>query len=147
MTPSALAKKLVDALAPTGRLLEPCAGNGAFVRELQRYGQVDICEISGGGFGFSWWTDHVDWIVTNPPWSQFRFFLEHSMEIADHVALLATVNHWWTKRRVADVKQAKFGYRRLLLCEWPPEFPSSGFQLGMMYIQRGYVGPLSVEWV
>lgn len=115
------------------------------MKALRPYGHVYECEIRDDHLGFECWTDKVDWVVTNPPWSKFRLFLTHSMEVADHVALLSTVNHWWTRRRVAEVRKFGFGYRRLLLCEWPKEFPASGFQLGMMLIQRGYTGPLKIE--
>lgn len=141
---------MTDHLAPYGRILEPCAGDSSFVLELARYainGRVDVCEINDGGMGFSWWTEHVDWVVTNPPWSQFREFLSHAMEISDNVAMLVTVNHWWTRRRVLDVEAAGFGYKKLLLCDWPIGWPASGFQLGMMHISRGYVGPLLIERV
>lgn len=145
MTPQWLADMLVKRLNPSGRMLEPCSGQGSFVNAMRPYGQVSSCDISKDHPGFEWWTERVDWIVTNPPWSQFRLFLVHSMEVADHVALLSTVNHWWTKRRVAEVRKHGFGYRTLLLCPWPDEFPASGFQLGMMLIERGYNGGLSIE--
>ena len=143
MTPDWLACDLALALAPSGVILEPCAGDLSFVMALEEYA-TEIASCEAGDAGFEWWTRHVDWVITNPPWSQFRVFLKHSMEVADNVALLATVNHWWTKRRVADVAAAGFGYRHLFLCEWPAEWPSSGFQLGMMHIQRGYRGPLPI---
>ena len=145
MTPDELARLLVETICPSGIILEPCAGNGAFVRALRSHGHVHQLDIEDGGMGFSWWTEHVNWIVTNPPWSQFRMFLHHALEVADHVAFLATVNHWWTRRRVEDVRQADFGYRHLVLCDWPVGWPASGFQLGMMHLERGYRGPLVIE--
>jgi hypothetical protein len=147
MTPLPLAEALVSALKPRGRILEPCSGTGAFVSALSSFGVVSSCDVENGGFGF--WSERVDWIVTNPPWSQFREFLVHGMEIADHVAMLVTVNHWWTKRRVRDVRHAGFGYRELFLCDWPNKWHSTGFQLGMMHVEHGYVGDLkisTVEW-
>ena len=146
MTPASLAAALLHALEPRGHLLDPCAGTGVFVRALRGYGLVDACDTEQGGFSF--WSAHVDWIVTNPPWSQFRTILEHALEIADHVALLATVNHWWTHRRVELVRLRGFGYERLLLVDpWPKAFPASGFQLGMMLVSRGYSGALTIETI
>lgn len=145
MTPPALAEALVDALRPFGRILEPAAGNGSFLAPLRRYGSVEACDITDGQPGFTWVSGRVDWIVTNPPWSQFAEFLRHAMEMADHVAMLVTVNHWWTARRVCDVRDAGFGYRQLILCDWPVEWPRSGFQLGMMYIARAYDGPCEIR--
>lgn len=144
MTPRTLAVSLVSHLGIGGRVLEPCAGDGAFVDAIRSAGlAVESCEISAGSDFFQW-TEQVDWIVTNPPWSQFRAFLAHSLLVADNVAMLATVNHWWTKRRVSDVVSSGFGYRRLVLCDWPDEFPASGFQLGMMHVMRGWRGELDI---
>jgi hypothetical protein len=144
MTPPALARLIVETVQPSGVLLEPCAGAGAFVRAMQPYGTVLTCEAATGD-DFSWWSQSVDWVITNPPWSNFRRFLLRSLDIADHVVFLATINHWWTKRRVADVADRDFGYHQLLLLDWPAEFPASGFQLGAMHLARHYHGPLMIR--
>lgn len=145
-TPVSLALSLAKELRPSGVILEPCEGSGAFSQALEPFGTVITLEKDrGDDFGF--WSEHVDWVITNPPWSNFRVFLSHALEVSDNVAFLATVNHWWTKRRVSDVQRAGFGYRSLLLCDWPVEWPSSGFQLGMMHIAKGYQGPLHVNYV
>lgn len=144
MTPPSLAQELVDALQPSGSILEPCAGSMAFVKALEGYGHVSWCELDEGRDFFSW-TTPVDWIVTNPPWSVFRRVLEHSLTLASHVALMATVNHWWTRRRVSAIHGAGFGFQRLLLFERPETFRPTGFQLGMMLVSRGYRGPLKIE--
>jgi hypothetical protein len=75
---------------PSGTILEPCSGRGAFVRALRSYGQVHSCEIDRGSDFFQW-TEHVDWIVTNPPWSQYRPFLDHALRVADRVAFVSTL--------------------------------------------------------
>lgn len=147
MTPMPLACKLVDALDIAGSVLEPCCGGGSFVFALATTTydiQIQTCEITEGRDFFDW-TGHVDWIVTNPPWSQFRPFLKHALEVADNVAFLVTVNHWWTKARVKLVRDAGFGYKRLILVDTPPEFPATGFQLGMMHVQKGWNGPLEIR--
>jgi hypothetical protein len=145
MTPRSLAMQCAAVLNPTGTILEPCAGTGAFVRALKPYasGPVRECELSRGQ-DFLQWSRPVDWIITNPPWSEFRAFLGHAMTLAPDIAFLVTVNHWWTKARVRMVKDAGFGYARLWMVPYPIEFPNSGFQLGLMHIQFGYDGTLAV---
>lgn len=145
MTPRSLATTCVSRLEPSGVVLEPCAGTRNFVRALQPYanGVVLECELSRGR-DFLLWSRPVDWIVTNPPWSEFRAFLGHAMTLAPDIAFLVTVNHWWTKARVRMVNEAGYGYRRLWMVPYPSEFPNSGFQLGLMHIQFGYDGPLMV---
>jgi hypothetical protein len=144
MTPVPLARALVQALQPRGVILEPCAGSGHFVRALRPYGRVVWCEIDRGRDFFDW-TERVDWIVTNPPWSQFRAFLAHALRVADHVALMASINHVWTKSRRELVRQAGFGLARIIEFETPKAFPSSGFQIGMVVLVRGYAGACRVE--
>jgi len=144
MTPPWLAKAIVQRLQPRGVILEPCAGTGNLLAALKGYGDVEWCEIDQGRDFFRY-TTPVDWIITNPPWSQFGDFLEHSLRLANHVALMATVNHWWTRRRCALVQGSQFGYRRLLLIDPIREFPTTGFQLGMMVVSRNWSGLLQMQ--
>jgi hypothetical protein len=150
MTPDSLATALVAELQPSGRILEPwCREDGAFVRALEPYGDVSWCEIEEGR-DFFHWTERVDWIVTNPPWSKFAAFLEHALRLADHVVFLVTVNHWWTVRRVRLVLDAGLGYRDLLLVQWPSAWREEGFVLGVMHLERGYRGGLwerELDWI
>jgi hypothetical protein len=76
---------------------------------LRPYGPVDWCEITRGRDFFAW-TTRVDWIVTNPPWSQFRRVLRQALAVADHVALVCTLNHLWTKARRQDVRRGGSGW-------------------------------------
>ena len=132
-TPIPLAEMIVKHFKPSGRILEPCRGQGNFLRFMPG---AEWCEISEGRDFFAW-TEKVDWIVTNPPWSLIRPFLQHSMEVADNVVFLLTVNHIWTKARLRDINRAGFRVREILLVSSPPEFPQSGFQLGAVHLTRG----------
>lgn len=145
-TPDPLAVAIAAALQPSGRLLEPCEGKGAFTRALRPYGEVLTLEWDRGD-AFTLWQERVDWVITNPPWSRFSEFLLHAMEVADHVCLLATVNHFWTKYRVRTIASAGFGYQALLLIDWPKDWPPSGFQLGLMHLRRGWRGPTTIAWL
>lgn len=144
MTPLLLARAIVKALGPTGMILEPFAGDGSFVKALRPYGRVRWCEIDRGRDFFAW-KKPVDWIVSNPPWSQFRTALDHALTLADHVVFLVTVNHWWTQARVRIVRDAGFGYRHLLLIDTPDTFRATGFAIGAMHLERGYDGPLAIR--
>ncbi len=178
-TPPALTRRLVAHFHPTGHLLEPCCGEGNFLRALraharaatatpsqpiptgpkkpptpgikpalqnfrshsrafagQKISRVSWSEIKRGRDFFAW-TQPVDWIITNPPWSEIRRFLQHAMTVADHVVFLVTINHLWTKARVRDIREAGFGIREIVLVDMPKSFPQSGFQLGAVYLSRG----------
>ena len=144
MTPLPVARAIVAALRPSGTMLEPFAGDGSFVKALKPYGRVRWCEIDRGRDFFRW-TEPVSWIISNPPWSQFRAALDHALTLADHVVFLVTVNHWWTRARVRSVRDAGFGYRDLLLIDTPETFKATGFAIGAMHVERGYRGQLAIR--
>lgn len=141
-TPRDLARALIAHLAPTGRILEPCCGDGHILDCLPA--GAEWCELKRGR-DFLHWRCSVDWIVTNPPWSQIRAFLRHSFKVADRVAFLMTINHAWTKARLRDASDAGFSMREIILVETPRSFPPSGFQLGMVVYARGHRGSIALH--
>jgi hypothetical protein len=155
MTPPWLAQALVARLQPHGRILEPCAGDGAFVHALVPYAsEVLWCEVDPArryynGQDFLTWApaNRVDWIITNPPWSRIRQFLAHGLRVSDRVGFLMTVNHAWTRRRCALVREAGFGLQRIIEFDRVPGFSSSGFQLGLVLWTRGHEGPVHREFL
>ncbi len=140
-TPPALAERIVNHFKPTGKALDPCRGKGAFQNLIPN---CDWCEIDEG-IDFLGEQGHWDWIVTNPPWSQFRSFLVKSMQVADNVVFLVTLNHFFTKARLRDMRSHGFGFVEALLVDTPPSpWPQSGFQLAAVHIQKGFEGTMSI---
>lgn len=140
-TPPALAKKLVEHFAPRGKILEPCKGEGNILKALPL--ATYWCEISEGRDFFKW-DRKVKWVFTNPPWSQMRPFLLHSMKVSDHIMFLVTVNHFWTKARLRDIQENGFALREIVLLDTPKTFPSSGFQLGAVHLSRGPISLVKI---
>jgi hypothetical protein len=140
-TPPALARKIVQHFAPTGACLDPARGHGAFWRALKAapgVTAVQWCEITQGR-DFLDFHEHVDWIITNPPWSKMRRFLNQAMTIADHVVYLGTLNHFQTSARLQDIRESGFGIREALLLPHPPKpWPRSGFQLACVHREKGW---------
>ncbi|MEQ1911480.1 MAG: hypothetical protein ABMA15_21860 [Vicinamibacterales bacterium] len=101
MTPMSLATAIVARFRPKGAILEPCAGTGAFTSALRGPGRrVFTCEITRSAYrresprrDFLRWKREVNWVITNPPWSQFRPFLQHAMSLAPNVVFVAPVVH------------------------------------------------------
>ena len=137
MTPEYIAEALINHFKPSGKILEPCKGTGNFLKYLPK--DTLWCEITEGKDFFKF-NMRVDWIITNPAWSKIREFLKHSMEIANNVCFLFTINHLWTKARLRDIKQAGFGIVEIAIFEAPKELNSSGFACGMVWLQRDYKG-------
>jgi hypothetical protein len=140
-TPQDLADRIVKHFQPTGVILEPCAGKGAFVRAIKDFtGRLPLeCEITKGK-DFFHFSSKVDWIITNPPWSQARKFAQHAYTLANDVVFLITVNHFTALRaRFIDMERAGFAIREIALVDTPPlPWPQSGFQLGAIHLQHGY---------
>ena len=139
MTPKPLAKAILDYLPLEGELvLEPCRGEGSFYNQFPYF---DYCEITENKDFFNY-TTKVDWIVSNPPWSIYRKFAQHSYTLADNIAYLITINHDIALRaRLNDMESAGFGIKEIILLEAPKtNWPQMGFQLGVCWKQRGYKG-------
>jgi hypothetical protein len=143
MTPDDLASKIVNHFKEqiAGRMLEPCAGKGAFVRALQKAGHNPIELEIDNGLDFFNFVDNVDWIITNPPWSKVREFARHAYELTHDIVLLIPLVHFMLKARIADMRAAGFMIREIVLVDTPPlPWPQSGFQLGAIHFQKGWKG-------
>lgn len=144
-TPLPLAIQIVQHFRPTGRVLEPCRGAdspGPFEQALRTIGvECHWAEILAGRDFLTMHLLHYDWIITNPPWSQFRKFLVRSMQVADNIVFLSTINHWFLTGRRRDMREAGFGIVEILELQHPPKpWPSSGFSLAAVWIRRGWTG-------
>jgi hypothetical protein len=136
-TPDQLASDIIAHFKPSGRLLEPCAGGGAFMRVLPG---CDWCEIDEGR-DFLQVRGHWNWIITNPPYSQFRAFLNKSMSVADNVAFLCLHNALFQRARQRDIKSAGFGLVEICECPVPPHpWPQFGMSLGVAWLRLGWKG-------
>ena len=141
-TPRPLALEIVNHFNPTGLVLDPCKGDGAFSDYIEG---CLWCELSLGK-DFLDWDEKVDWIISNPPWSKMREFLAHGMQVADNIVYLTSINHYTTKRRIRDMRSAGFGIKEFYCIQTPKEFPQSGFQLAAVHTQRGYTGGISMTY-
>lgn len=142
-TPDYLAKQIVAHFKPRGRILEPCKGKGAFTKLMPG---CDWCELDEGR-DFLQHEGQYDWVVTNPPWSKLRDFLQHSMELSDNVVFLCLVNAFFMRARQRDMREAGFGMAEILFVDTPPPpWPQTGFSLGAVHIQHGYCGPLELTY-
>lgn len=84
-TPPKLAEDIVNFFKPAGRCLDPCRGNGVFYDLLPP--GADWCEITQNR-DFYAWSEPVDWIVGNPPYSHYSAWLRHSFTVATNIVYL-----------------------------------------------------------
>ena len=136
-TPDNIAEKICSMFSIKGKVLEPCKGEGAFMKYLPS--NTLWCEITEGRNYYDF-NEKVDWIVTNPPYSDFNRFLEHSFELADNIVLLTPVAK--LMKSMGTLKQI-FNYGGIVACYFIGAsrcgFPF-GFPCGVWYLKRGYKG-------
>ena len=146
-TPPELARDIVRHFNPSGMLLDPCKGKGAFHDALLPYatnGFVEWYEIDTGTDFLDSRQEPVCWTITNPPWSKLRPFLKKSMVVSDNVVFLCLVNAFFMKARMRDMEEEGFGMKEILFVPTPPKpWPQTGFALGAVHIERGYAGPVT----
>jgi hypothetical protein len=137
MTPPALAKAIVEHFVPTGLMMEPCRGDGAFFDLMPG---AEWCEIDEGRDFFDY-DGRVEWIVTNPPWGakgNLTGFMDKAFKVSDNVVFLMTINHAWTHARLRLLKLHGFYIAEIAtVAPWPASWPSSGLQLGAVHWKRG----------
>lgn len=141
-TPDWLAKYICEMFDIKGLVLEPCKGEGAFMKYLPS--NSEWCEITDGR-NFYDYSKKVDWIVTNPPYSDFNSFLAHSFELADNVVFLVPLSKMLKSNGTVN---KIFEYGGIVSITVLPAsiagFPF-GFPCGIFYIQKGYKSHTSIS--
>lgn len=136
-TPDWLAEKICSMFDIKGRVWEPCKGEGAFMKYLPP--DTMWSEIADGRNLYDF-NEKVDWIVTNPPYSDFDRFLDHSFELADNIVLLVPVAK--IMKSMGTLKKI-FAYGGIISCHFlsggQAGFPF-GFPIGIYHFQRDYKG-------
>lgn len=137
-TPIPLCKAIVKHFIPNAvTVLDPCAGTKNFITAMAGKPVIwDWCEIDQGRDFFEY-HNKVDYIVTNFPYSKFRKFLIHSMEVSDNIVSLCPINHiLGLKARMRDIKEHGFYVRKIMQVKTPKEFPPSGFSYAAILINK-----------
>lgn len=137
-TPDSVARDVVDFCKPSGKILEPCCGEGAFLKYLPP--DTEWCEIEKGRDFFAN-HNHYDWIIGNPPYSIFVDFLAHSFALADNVAYLVPTNKIFQSFSVMNQIDPYGGIKAMLIYGGGNGIGMPfGFSVGVFHFQRGYKG-------
>jgi len=139
-TPAWVASDMCSHFAPSGVVLEPCKGKGVFLDYLPP--GTAWCEIAEGRDFFAW-TEHVDWSVSNPPYSLTRQWFKHSYKVADNLLYLVPLRNVFSGfgfiREIYDF--GGIAAIRMYGTGSTLGFPM-GNAVGAMHIQRGYTGDM-----
>jgi len=134
LTPDWVAKDMIEYFKPTGSILDPCKGDGAFLQHLPG---AEWCEIREGQDFFNY-NKRVDWIISNPPYSGFFDWIYHSMSLADNFVYLLPCNKPFISQRLL-IKLKEWGemkHLRLYGTGNKLGFPV-GFAIGAFHFQKG----------
>jgi hypothetical protein len=139
-TPSWVAEDMVRWFQPTGKILEPFRGTGVFTQLIP---DAFWCEIDEGRNFFSW-TERVDWVISNPPYSLTRECFNHAFRICDDLVFLVPLRNVFSGYGfVRDIRRfGNIAHIRLYGTGNRLGFPM-GNCVGAIHVQRGYTGPTS----
>lgn len=141
-TPDWLAKQICSMFPVKGKVLEPCKGEGAFLNHLPL--NTEWCEITEGRNYYDY-NKKVDWIVTNPPYSDFNRFLEHSFNLADNIVILVPVAKMFKSMSTLHSIYQYGGFVEIhTLPSSKAGFPF-GFPSAVYYLKRKYKGLTTIK--
>lgn len=140
-TPDWVAIDIVRHFKPSGRILDPCRGAGAFTRALPP--DAEWCEITEGRDFFDWRTP-VDWVISNPPYSLARQFLRHSLVVTDNVVYLMPPRNVFSGH--GFIRECA-GWGGMAAIRWYGTGTSLGFPMGngvaAIHWRRGHQGTIA----
>jgi hypothetical protein len=142
-TPDNIARDIVKFFKPSGKILEPCKGDGAFLRHLAA---ADWCEIAEGKDFFVCRATY-DWIVGNPPYSIFNIWLRHSFTLADNIVYLIPLNKIFNDFGMLKDIYTYGGVKQIYAIGRGEKanFPM-GYAVGAVHFQRAYKGDMKITF-
>lgn len=143
-TPDWVARDMVKLYNPTGIVLDPCTGDGIFLKYLPT--GTHWCEITKGHDFYSW-NDQVDWVIGNPPYRQFLKWMFHSMDIATNIAYLLPCDKPFISWKMITKMRTWGGLRSMRFYGQGRTlgFPI-GFAVGSLHFQKNYFGPIELSY-
>lgn len=144
-TDSQMAKYIIEHFKPQGKVLEPFKGGGAFYDHLPE--GKDWCETDEGRNFFDY-NDPVDWIITNPPYSNLTEVMKHCFAISDNTVLLVPLSKIYSSAPRLRLVQTMAGIKEQLNLGPGRHIGFDiGFPFAAMHFVRGYQGPTYNTWV
>lgn len=142
-TDGEVARRIVAHFKPTGTCLEPFSGEGAFLQHLPPGSHW--CELSQGIDFFSW-QEPVDWLVTNPPFSNLTQIFEHAFSFADNCVFLIPISKFWSSAPRMALAARYGGLVEILHVGAGRRIGFDiGFPFGALHFKRGYQGSIKLS--
>ena len=152
-TPDPIAKLIISKFNPTGKVLDAFRGKGAFYNNYPADVEKDWCEIDEGKDFFEY-TDHVDWIITNPPYKYCTDFILKALELVDEghkVAMflkLTTLEGQDRYKKIFRNQPPIYIYSKRIQCGKNGEFTGTSAVCYAWFVwQKGFKGEPKVRWI
>jgi len=143
-TEECVAKAVIEHFSPKGVILEPFAGEGVFLKNLPK--NTKWCEIEKGVDFFSF-SEHVDWIVTNPPFLDLTKIMEHAFDISDNTVFLLPLSKIYSSMPRLKLTRDIAGIKEHLILGTGRDI---GFDIGFPFsatlFEKGYKGAAKHTW-
>lgn len=146
LTPEPIAQFIINQLPikETDLLYDPFKGNGAFYNNFPKTNTKIWSEIKENKDFFNEDT-HVDWIISNPPYSKYTEVMKHSYDIAENIVYLIPLNKIVSSwGRCLDLEEfggiVKLWIIQAGKCGFPFGFPACA-----VWIKKNYIGPIEYE--
>ena len=144
-TPNALARELISItpLHAGQSVLDPAKGTGSFYNnyptDLRETSSAEITE----GSDFFAITNKYDWLVTNPPFSNFKKWLIHSCSLAKVGFAYILPCHGLTEHRIRACADLGFNITSITFFKNPTEW-NLGFQMAWVIWEKTPAGNITV---
>lgn len=145
-TPDKIVKQIINLfpIKDGDFVLDAFAGEKVFYDNYPNFVKKDWCEIDYGKDFFEY-SNKVDWIITNPPYSIFDEVLQHSFEISDNIVYLVPLSKIFTSmsrvRKILNYGNIKYIY---ILSASKCGFPF-GFPCCVIWIPKNYKGETKIK--
>ena len=137
-TASHVAEAVVKHFSPQGNCLESFCGQGVFLKHMPP--GTEWCEINKGRDFFAW-DKPVDWIITNPPFSNMTRVFEHAFKFSQNCVFVIPISKYWSS---APRLEAVARYGGLVEIAHLGRGRDIGFDIGFpfaaMHFKYGYNG-------
>lgn len=140
------AKWIIQHFNPKGLILDPSAGKDVFYNNYPETETKFRCEIEDG-VDFFHFREKVDWIITNPPYSIYDKFLEHSFTLSDNVVFFCPIQKAFKSERIERMVMSYGGLKEIVFMGGGRKHKLPfGFAVGCLHYQREYKGDIKLTY-
>jgi len=143
-TPEWVVVDMIEHFKPSGKILDSCKGDGAFLKHLPK--DTEWCEIREG-IDFFAYHAKVDWIIGNPPYSNYAKWIYHSMTIADKFAYIFPTQKPFCSYTMFKKVRVWGGIKHIRIYGTGTSIGwTFGYAVGAIYWEKGWRGGLEFSY-